>query len=145
MTTFKGTIAKQPIIKDKVIFSAIKMSNETNPVQIVLFKSTVDNKFVELLSSLKLNDEITVAGKMQNNKLNNQREIVIAELYNGHEAPKDWRDAYAIDPNRDFVVGGETEHGIISKEGNPLKERIYFTDGEHYWYEDSEIKTPCFF
>ena len=49
-----------------------------------------------------------------------------------------------IDEN-DFIIGGETKYGVIRKEGNPLKQRLYFTDDEHYWYEDSEIKTPCVF
>ena len=140
MTTFKGTIAKQPVIKDKVIFSAIKMQSETNPVQIVLFKSTVDNKFVDLLSSLKLNDEITIAGKEQKNKLNNQREIVIAEIYIGDIKPI--KDKFEIDPETDFTVGHETEYGIIQLV-EKAKSLPYYTDSEHYWYEGSNIKIPC--
>ncbi len=142
MTTFKGTIAKQPIIKDKVIFSAIKMQGETNPVQLVLFKSTVDSKFVELLSNLKLNDEITVAGKEQRNKLNNQREISIAEIYAGDVKPQE--DKYAVNPDTDFILGSETPYGTIQlverKNAEP-----YYTDGEMYWYKNSTLKCPTSF
>ena len=140
MTTFKGTIAKQPVVREKVIFSAIKMPNETNPVQLVLFKSTVDNKFVELLSNLKLNDEITVAGKMQKNKLNNETEISIAEIYIGDIKPI--KDKFEIDPETDFTVGHETEYGIIQLV-EKAKSLPYYTDSEHYWYEGSNIKIPC--
>lgn len=142
MTTFKGTIAKQPIIKDKVIFSAIKMQGETNPVQLVLFKSTVDSKFVELLSNLKLNDEITVAGKEQRNKLNNQREISIAEIYTGDVKPQE--DKYAVNPDTDFNLGSETPYGTIQLVERKNAES-YYTDGEMYWYKNSTTKCPTSF
>jgi aspartyl/asparaginyl-tRNA synthetase len=142
MTTFKGTIAKQPIIKDKVIFSAIKMQGETNPVQLVLFKSTVDSKFVELLSNLKLNDEITVAGKEQRNKLNNQREISIAEIYAGDVKPQE--DKYAVNAETDFNIGSETEYGTITLVERKNAES-YYTDGEMYWYKNSTLKCPTSF
>ena len=142
MTTFKGTIAKQPIIKDKVIFSAIKMPNADRPIQLVLFKSTVDKNYADLLSTLILNDEIMVAGKMQKNKLNNETEISIAEIYTGDVKPK--TDKYSINPDVDFVVGAETDYGII-KLVEKDKCSPYYTDGEMYWYEGKDFKVPCNF
>ena len=111
MSTFKGTIAKQPIVKEKVIFSAIKLPDSNKPIQLVLFKSTVDKNYADLLATLNLNDEITVAGKMQKNKLNNETEISIAEIYKGEYNPP--KDKYAVDPEVDFKLGSETEYGVI--------------------------------
>lgn len=142
MTTFKGTIAKQPIVKDKVIFSAIKMQDADRPIQLVLFKSTVDKNYADLLATLNLNDEITVAGKMQKNKLNNETEISIAEIYKGEYNPP--KDKYAIDHKVDFTIGFSTPYGVIELVEKP-KCKPYYTDGEMYWYSDSEIKTPCYF
>lgn len=142
MTTFKGTIAKQPIVKDKVIFSAIKMSNAERPIQLVLFKSTVDKNFAELLATLNLNDEITVAGKMQKNKLNNETEISIAEIYAGNIKLEE--DKYAVNPDTDFIIGGQTEYGVIELVEKPKCEP-YYTDGQMYWYEGNAFKAPCSF
>jgi hypothetical protein len=150
MTTYKGTIAKKPIVKDKVIFSAIRIPNADRPIQLVLFKSTVDKSYADLLATLTLNDEITVAGKEQKSKLNNETEISVAEIYLGDNEPTKSINLnnpfaeYSISDS-DLVAGNETKYGQIRKEGNPLKEKIYFTDGEHYWYEDSKMKTPCVF
>jgi aspartyl/asparaginyl-tRNA synthetase len=140
MSTFKGTIAKKPVVRDKVIFSAIKTDNADKPTQLVLFKDKIDNKFVELLASLNLGDQVTVAGKMQKNKLNNETEISIAEIYIGDIKPI--KDKFEIDPETDFTVGHETEYGIIQLV-EKAKSLPYYTDSEHYWYEGSNIKIPC--
>lgn len=140
MTTYKGTIAKQPIIKDKIIFSAIKTANSDKPIQIVLFKGTVEKKFADLLETLNLNDEITIAGKEQRNKLNNQREISIAEIYVGNAEVS--TDKWSINPETDFIIGGETAYGTIQIVERPKCES-YYTDGEMYWYTHSTIKAPC--
>jgi len=142
MTTFKGTIAKQPIVRDKVIFSAIKTDNADKPTQLVLFKDKIDNKFVELLASLNLGDQVTVAGKMQKNKLNNETEISIAEIYAGDVKPQE--DKYAVNAETDFNIGSETEYGTITLVERKNAES-YYTDGEMYWYKNSTLKCPTSF
>ncbi len=142
MKTFKGTIAKEPKITEKSVFSAIKIDNAEKPIQIVLFINHRPLIIKEVLSNVKIGDEITVVGKLEKNPRNNENQIIIDELYNAQYVKT--KDEYDIDEN-DFIIGGETKYGTIRKEGNPLKQRLYFTDGEHYWYEDSEIKTPCVF
>lgn len=142
MTTFKGTIAKQPIVRDKVIFSAIKTQDAERPTQLVLFKDKIDSKFVELLANANLGDEVTVAGKVQKNKLNNETEISIAEIYAGDVKPQE--DKYAVNPDTDFNLGSETPYGTIQlverKNAEP-----YYTDGEMYWYKNSTTKCPTSF
>jgi aspartyl/asparaginyl-tRNA synthetase len=142
MSTFKGTIAKKPIVRDKVIFSAIKTDNAEKPTQLVLFKDNIDNKFVELLASLNLGDQVTVAGKMQKNKLNNETEISIAEIYVGDVKPQE--DKYAVNAETDFNIGSETEYGTITLVERKNAES-YYTDGEMYWYEKSTLKCPTSF
>jgi aspartyl/asparaginyl-tRNA synthetase len=142
MSTFKGTIAKKPIVRDKVIFSAIKTDNADKPTQLVLFKDKIDNKFVELLASLNLGDQVTVAGKMQKNKLNNETEISIAEIYAGDVKPQE--DKYAVNAETDFNIGSETEYGTITLVERKNAES-YYTDGEMYWYEKSTLKCPTSF
>jgi hypothetical protein len=142
MKTFKGTIAKEPKVTEKSVFSAIKTDNASNPIQIVLFTNHRPPIIKEILSNVKIGDEITIIGKLEKNPRNNENQIIIDELYNAQYVKT--KDEFDIDEN-DFIIGNETKYGIISKEGNPLKEKIYFTDGEHYWYEDSEIKIPCSF
>jgi hypothetical protein len=142
MTTFKGIIAKQPIVRDKVIFSAIKTVNADKPTQLVLFKDKIDNKFVELLASLNLGDQVTVAGKMQKNKLNNETEISIAEIYAGDVKTEVGKGD--INPDTDFTIGAETEYGTIELVEKPNHEP-YYTDGEYYWYKHSETKCPTSF
>ncbi len=142
MSTFKGIIAKQPIVRDKVIFSAIKTDNADRPTQLVLFKDKIDNKFVELLASLNLGDQVTVAGKMQKNKLNNETEISIAEIYAGDVKPQE--DKYAVNAETDFNIGSETEYGTITLVERKNAES-YYTDGEMYWYKNSTLKCPTSF
>lgn len=142
MTIYKGTIAKQPIVRDKVIFSAIKTQDAERPTQLVLFKDKIDSKFVELLANVNLGDEVTVAGKMQKNKLNNETEISIAEIYAGDVKPI--KDKYDIDPAVDFTVGFVTAYGPIELVEKPKCEP-YYTDGEMYWYKNSTMKCPTSF
>ena len=85
---------------------------------------------------------LSVAGKMQKNKLNNETEISIAEIYTGDVKPK--TDKYSINPDFDFVVGAQTDYGIIELVEKD-KRSPYYTDGEMYWYEGKDFKVPCNF
>jgi hypothetical protein len=141
MKTFKGTIAKEPKVTEKSVFSAIKTDNAERPIQIVLFTNHRPAIIKEILSNVKIGDEITVVGKLEKNPRNNENQIIIDELYNAQYIKT--KNEYDIDEN-DFIIGGETKYGIIQLV-EKAKSLPYYTDGEHYWYEGSEMKTPCSF
>jgi hypothetical protein len=140
MTIYKGTIAKQPVVRDKVIFSAIKTQDAERPTQLVLFKDKIEKEFVDLLANSNLGDQVTVIGKMQKNKLNNETEISVAQVHAGDY--KQPIDKFAVDPETDYIIGGQTTYGIIEliERPNCLS---YYTDGEMFWYNGDSIKTPC--
>lgn len=76
----KGKIVKNPIIKDKVIFSAIKESDDQRPMQIVLFKQSRPLALTNALSNVKLNDEVTITGRLEQNPRNNEIQIIIDDI-----------------------------------------------------------------
>ena len=139
MKTFKGTIAKEPKVTEKSVFSAIKTDNAERPIQIVLFTNHRPAIIKEILSNVKIGDEITVVGKLEKNPRNNENQIIIDELYNAQYVKT--KNEYDIDEN-DFIIGGETKYGIIQLV-EKAKSLPYYTDSEHYWYEGSNIKIPC--
>ena len=139
--TFTGTIAKKILIKEKVIMSAIKI-DDANPIQIVLFPQHRPDVIKDILTNANIGDEITVVGKMEKNPRNNENQIIIDELYNANN-PK-IKDKYDIDPKVDFNIGFSTPYGTIELVEKPNC-KPYYTDGEMFWYEDSEIKCPCNF
>lgn len=148
MTMLTGTIAKQPIIKDKVIFSAIKTPTLDRPTQLVLFKEHRATKFIELLSNVNLGDVVTVVGKMQKNKLNNETEISVEEIYLGTERPNaiERGSKWSINHETDFIEGNQTEFGTISI--IPAKKNdtsVYYTDGEMIWAPHWKEKMPAAF
>jgi len=75
-----GRIAKMPMIKEKVIFSAIKESEEQKPIQIVLFKQSRPIILTKMLSELKSNDVVTITGKLERNPRNNETQIIIDDI-----------------------------------------------------------------
>lgn len=77
-----GKIAKDPAIRDKVIFSAIKVDGypEKKPVQIVLFRKNRDAALSEHLSNAKLGDSITIIGRSEKNPYNNEVQIILDDI-----------------------------------------------------------------
>lgn len=76
----KGKIVKTPVIKDKVIFSAIKESEEQKPMQLVLFKQSRPLQLTRMLSELKIGDEVTITGRIESNPRNNETQIIIDDI-----------------------------------------------------------------
>lgn len=74
-----GTIVKQPIVKEKIIFTSIKEDNDT-PIQAVLFKSSRPAKLTQMLTNIKLNDKVTIIGRLEKNPRNNEMQIVIDDI-----------------------------------------------------------------
>ncbi|NTW90457.1 MAG: hypothetical protein HGA35_00730 [Erysipelotrichaceae bacterium] len=75
-----GKITKTPIITDKVIFSAIRESEDQNPIQIVLFKKSRPLSLSSMLSDVKLGDEVTIKGRMEPNPRNNEIQIIVDDI-----------------------------------------------------------------
>lgn len=75
-----GKIVKAPIIKDKVIFSAIKESEEQKPIQLVLFKQSRPISLSNALSNVKIDDEVTITGRIERNPRNNETQIIIDDI-----------------------------------------------------------------
>jgi len=80
-----GKIAKEPAIRDKVIFSAIKIDNVNNPIQIVLFRKNRPAALSEFLSNAKLGDEITIIAKAEKNPYNNETQYIINNILNADQ------------------------------------------------------------
>jgi aspartyl/asparaginyl-tRNA synthetase len=75
-----GKIVKQPVVKDKVIFSAIKESEEQKPIQMVLFRQSRPLSLTSMLSNAKVGDEVTIKGRMEPNPKNNEIQIIIDDI-----------------------------------------------------------------
>lgn len=75
-----GKIAKTPVVTDKVIFSAIRESEEQNPIQLVLFKKSRPLSLSSMLSNVNLGDEVTIKGRMESNPRNNEIQIIIDDM-----------------------------------------------------------------
>lgn len=86
---FTGKIAKLPAIREKVIFSAIRVENINNPIQIVLFRKNRPAALTEFLSNAKLGDEITIIAKTEKNPYNNETQLIIDNILNVEQSIKD--------------------------------------------------------
>lgn len=75
-----GKIAKTPVVTDKVIFSAIRESEEQNPIQLVLFKKSRPLSLSSMLSNAKLGDQVTIKGRMEPNPRNNEMQIIVDDI-----------------------------------------------------------------
>ncbi len=53
---FEGTIVKEPIVKDKIIISAIRLPNRENPIQMVVFPAYRDAETVDNIKAFKIDD-----------------------------------------------------------------------------------------
>jgi aspartyl/asparaginyl-tRNA synthetase len=75
-----GKIVKTPIVKDKVIFSAIRESEEQKPMQIVLFKQSRPISLSNMLSNVKIDDQVTITGRLEPNPRNNEIQIIVDDI-----------------------------------------------------------------
>jgi aspartyl/asparaginyl-tRNA synthetase len=74
-----GTIVKLPIVKEKIIFTSIK-EDEDAPIQAVLFRSARPAKLSNLLINAKLDDKVTITGRLEKNPKNNEMQIIIDDI-----------------------------------------------------------------
>lgn len=75
-----GKIVKAPIIKDKVIFSAIRESAEQKPMQLVLFRQARPLSLTQMLSNVKIDDQVTITGRLEPNPRNNEIQIIVDDI-----------------------------------------------------------------
>ena len=141
MQTFTGTIAKVPTVGAKQITSAIKITEDSKPIQIVAFKNYCPAQVTTALTSIKIGDTFCFIGRQKKNPATGQQEIVIEKLVE----TKDLK--YAIDPNLDFIIGGLSSFNnkpiSLSEPREGCKQ--YYTDGDFYWYEGHKEKCPTSF
>lgn len=78
METFQGTISRVPLVRDRVIFSA--MTIDDKPVQIVLFRQSRPIHLGETLKALKVGDPITISGKRDLNTKTSEPQIIIDDI-----------------------------------------------------------------
>lgn len=74
-----GKIVKLPIVKDKIIFTAIQEGKD-KPIQAVLFRTARPAKLSTMLSLLKVDDEVTITGRLESNPMNKEMQIVIDDI-----------------------------------------------------------------
>lgn len=89
-----GTIVRNPVVKDKVIFSSIKTEDAINPVEIVLFRLHRPTSYADHLAAAKENDKITLVGRYEKNPRNNETQIIIDEI----DVPINWQESSDDDP-----------------------------------------------
>lgn len=80
-----GTIIKQPIVKEKIIFTTIKEDNDS-PIQAVLFRTSRPQALSDILINAKLEDKVTIIGRLEKNPQNNEMQIVIDDIDTGQTA-----------------------------------------------------------
>jgi aspartyl/asparaginyl-tRNA synthetase len=80
-----GKIVKTPIVSDKVIFSAIRESAEQKPMQVVLFRQARPLALTQMLSNVKIDDEVTITGRLEPNPRNNEIQIIVDDIEIEHK------------------------------------------------------------
>lgn len=74
-----GTIVKLPIVKEKIIFTSIKEDGDT-PIQAVLFRTARPATLSNILINAKLDDKVTITGRLEKNPKNNEIQIIIDDI-----------------------------------------------------------------
>jgi aspartyl/asparaginyl-tRNA synthetase len=75
-----GKIVKTPIVKEKVIFTAIKEAADQKPIQLVLFRTARPLALSTMLSNVKIDDEVTITGRLESNPKSSEIQIVIDDI-----------------------------------------------------------------
>lgn len=141
MQTFTGTIAKVPTVGAKQITSAIKITKDGKPIQIVAFKNYCPIQVTSTLTNIKIGDSFCFIGRQKKNPSTGQQEIVVEKLVDIQDLK------YAIDPNLDFIIGGLSSFNNkpISTSDPKDGHKQYYTDGDFYWYVGNKEKCPTSF
>ena len=157
---FEGTIVKEPIIKEKVIITAIKMPNRENPIQMVVFPAYRDAETIDNIKAFKIDDKVIIYGNEETNPKSKERQIMVNKAFPANNAKQTYKKnvdintgksiddlKYAIDPNLDFAIGGLSSFNnkpiSLSEPREGCKQ--YYTDGDFYWYEGHKEKCPTSF
>lgn len=75
-----GKIVKAPIVKEKVIFTAVKEAADQKPIQVVLFRTARPLALSNMLINAKIDDEVTITGRLESNPKNNEIQVVIDDI-----------------------------------------------------------------
>ena len=157
---FEGTIVKEPIIKEKIIITAIKLPNRENPIQVVVFPAYRDAETVDNIKAFKIDDKVIVYGNEEANPKSKELQIIVNKAFPANNAKQTYKQnvdintgkqidnlKYAIDLNVDFVVGGLSSYNNkpITLSNPREGKKQYYTDGDFYWYEGNGEKCPTSF
>ena len=148
---YTGTVVKEPIVTETKITTAVKLPNADKPIQVITFPKYRDAETIANMKAFKINDSVILYGKEERNPKNKELQIIVNKAYiaNGKTFSKQAGvdPQYAIDPDVDFIAGGLSSYNnklIVMSEPREGRKQ-YFTDGDYYWYKNSEMKTPTTF
>lgn len=79
MAEFTGIIAKAPVIREKVIYSALSLARNANPIQLVCFPGRAKIA-AKVLSGVKINDQVTITGVKQRSPYTAEEQIVLTQV-----------------------------------------------------------------
>jgi len=157
---FEGTIVKEPIVKEKIIITAIKLPNRENPTQVVIFPAYRDAETVDNIKAFKINDKVIVYGNEETNPKSKELQIIVNKAFPANNAKQTYKKnvdintgkqikdlKYAINPDVDYIVGGLSSFNnkpiVVSEPRQGCKQ--YYTDGDFYWYAGDDEKCPTSF
>jgi len=142
MNTFTGTVVKQPVVLQKLITTSVKLKDYDNPIQIIAFAEKCPIKVKDTLANAEIGQTLTFVGRKKRNPKNNEHEIVVEKIADQQDLK------YSIDRNVDFNVGGLSSYNNkeikLMPKGKPEYTQFY-TDGDYFWSENCETKTPTVF
>lgn len=148
---YTGTIVKEPIVQEKKVTTAIKLNNAEKPIQVILFPGYRDAETIANVKGFNVGTQAIIYGKEERNPKTKEMQIIVNKAYvadnKGFSKQSNANPKYAIDPAVDFTVGGKSSFNnkLITMSEPQEGRKQYFTDGDYYWYKDSEIKTPTTF
>ena len=136
---FEGIVVKEPIIKEKVIITALKLPNRENPIQMVVFPAYRDAETIDNIKAFKIDDKVIIYGNEETNPKSKERQIIINKAYsanatnNAKQSPKTSYGADEVNAETDFIIGGLSTGGkpIVASEPKD-RHKQYYTDGD--WY-----------
>lgn len=75
-----GTIAREPINREKVIYFSINAEQFNKPIQVVAFKRNHSESIIKQCLAFKLNDDISLHGKLEKNPRTGEQQIILHAL-----------------------------------------------------------------
>lgn len=135
--TYAGVITQVPRVGKSFIIGKIKIEGEELPL--VAFNN-LPNKVKAAILAAQPNQSVQVMGRIDTQASMGKR--LIAEKFLDAEDLQ-----YTIDPDVDFTPGGMSSFNnkLITMSEPREGRKQYFTDGDYYWYKDSEAKAPWVF